>query len=167
MSLLSKLLSKEAAKKLNDIVNAVTDTVKAQTAAPRSNAAPAASAPAAADTGAGLSIYDESVPPQEEGQYTFAGSYEEYFAQLFAAEFPGCAVTRERPRNRDAVIFTFTRAGSTALVVEVISESSNPKKLRQDCAAAGIPYLRFYHNHPGWWNTRSYVLGRVNGALSR
>ena len=35
----------------------------------------------------------------------------------------------------------------------------------QECAAAAIPYLRFYHNHDGWWNTRAYVTQRVRGAL--
>ena len=32
--------------------------------------------------------------------------------------------------------------------------------------AQGIPYLRFYYNHEGWWNTRSYVTRRIANALT-
>ncbi len=46
-----------------------------------------------------------------------------------------------------------------------MSESCEAKKFRDDCVRAGTPYLRFYYDHDGWWNTRSYVAGRIRGAL--
>ena len=59
----------------------------------------------------------------------------------------------------------FSQAGMKKLVVEVISDSSNPYKLMKDCHAQGIPYLRFYYDHDGWWNTKSYVTRRISKAL--
>ena len=68
-------------------------------------------------------------------------------------------------RQKGDVFFTFTQGGRKALVVEIMSESSASQKLKNQCAAEGVPYLRFYHDHPGWWNTRSYVVRRVTDAL--
>ena len=31
---------------------------------------------------------------------------------------------------------------------------------------AGLAYVRFYFNPPGWWNTRSYVVRRIKAALN-
>ena len=51
------------------------------------------------------------------------------------------------------------------LVVEIKSENSEAQWLRNACAAERTPYLRFYYNHDGWWNTREYVDTRVRQAL--
>ena len=102
--------------------------------------------------------------PAEENQYSFPGGYEEYFANVFYDAFPDYTFERDFPRE-NAVVFRFLRDGATALVVELMSERSSAQKLRRDCRAQGVPYLRFYHDHEGWWNTRSYVIARVRCAL--
>ena len=106
--------------------------------------------------------------PSEENQYNYPGSFLEYFAHVFREDFPVYRVTHEEAAKRRATVFTFwTAAGSKALVVELMPESSEAKKLRKECAAMGIPYLRFYYDHEGWWNTRAYVDRRVRDALGR
>ena len=55
--------------------------------------------------------------------------------------------------------------GQKALVVELLSRSSAAAKLRRDCQREGIPYLRYYYDYEGWWNTRSYVTRRTAQAL--
>ena len=106
-----------------------------------------------------------SVMPAEENQFNYSGSYEQYFTHVFEEEFPGYEVRKAAALRSDSTVFTFWQGGRKALVVEVMSQNSSAKKLRSDCARDGIPYLRFYHNHDGWWNTRSYVTKRVQGAL--
>ena len=108
------------------------------------------------------------VMPKEENQYTFSGSYLEYFEKLFSEEFPGYQISHETDDKRyhPAEIFTFTNNGRNALIVELMSEKSSVKQLAAKCRSEGVPYLRFYYDHDGWWNTRSYVTNRVRGALS-
>ena len=103
--------------------------------------------------------------PDEENQYSFNGTYVEYFDQIYKSEFPDYDVTHEKAPYREATVFTFRKDGKTALVVELLSRTSNAYKIRKDCAAAGIPYLRYYYNYHGWWNTRSYVIQRTRNAL--
>ena len=104
--------------------------------------------------------------PAEENQYNYSGDYAAYFSDIFAKDFPEYQVSR---KNCDYYVkgmnYTFTQNGVKKLVVEVLSDSSSSKKTRNDCAKAGIPYLRFYYDHHGWWNTRSYVNERVKEAL--
>ena len=108
------------------------------------------------------------VMPKEENQYSFGGSYVEYFGKLFAEEFSSYGITHETDDKRyhPATIFTFTNNGRTALIVELISEKSNVRQLALKCRNEGVPYLRFYYDHDGWWNARSYVTNRVRSALS-
>ena len=104
--------------------------------------------------------------PAEENQFSSGKRFDDYFADLFAAEFPAYRVEHEIPRSSyPAVIFTFWQEDRRALVVEVISERSSVCKLRRECRSQGIPYLRYYHDHDGWWNTRSYVINRTRAAL--
>ena len=110
-------------------------------------------------------IYVGGDMPDEENQFSFNGSYADYFDTVYKAEFPDYQIVHAPARDRLATIFTFSKDGSTALIVELLSETSSAKKLRASCAAAGIPYLRFYYDHHGWWNTRSYVVGRTKAAL--
>ena len=63
--------------------------------------------------------------------------------------------------------YTFWSGRIKALIVELMSESRPNNSLRDDCSRLGIPYLRFYYDHHGWWNTRSYVVERVRKALRR
>ena len=64
------------------------------------------------------------------------------------------------------MIYTFFSGAGKALVVELMTESSEAVKFRNDCIKAGVPYLRFYYDHEGWWNTRSYLVGRMRGVLN-
>ena len=116
-------------------------------------------------TGTGTCHYGPKMPA-EENQYSYPGTYEDYFLNLFYETFPEYQVRKDYP-NYDAVVFHLERDGREALVVEVMSERCSAQKLRQDCWKQNLPYLRFYHNHDGWWNTRSYVTDRVSKALNR
>ena len=119
--------------------------------------------PVRASSPSGLSWGEEM--PAEENQYSFNGSYVEYFKNIFNAEFSEYQITCEEAKNYRATVFTFTKDGKKALVVELLSKSSDAKKLRRVCAEQGIPYLRYYHDYHGWWNTRSYVTERTRKAL--
>ncbi|MBR5371314.1 MAG: hypothetical protein IK130_03780, partial [Oscillospiraceae bacterium] len=103
--------------------------------------------------------------PQEENLFTFQGPYFLYFEKIFTESFSMFRIEREAAKGRKAVIFTFWDGARKALCVEILDGNSNAKRFREECQAAGIPYLRFYYNHWGWWNTRSYVENRVRGAL--
>ncbi len=102
--------------------------------------------------------------PAEENQFNSGLPYAEYFERIFRTEFADCQLTREA-RGPRSTVFTFYRGGQTALVVELLSKSSDAKKLRKDCRAAGIPYLRYYYDYEGWWNTRAYVVTLTRAAL--
>ncbi|MCR5041994.1 MAG: hypothetical protein K6C36_07865 [Clostridia bacterium] len=136
--------------------------------------APAGAAGPARETGSSYGqstgYYDE--PPAEENQYNFDGNYIAYFEKIFSEEFPNYTVTHapdpnntRSPFNGGATVFTFSQGGNTALIVELKSEKSESQRLRRSCEASGTPYLRFYYDHDGWWNARSYVVGRVRGVL--
>ena len=103
--------------------------------------------------------------PDEENQFNFNGTYVQYFEKVFREEFPRYDVQKETSPNGKRTTFFFRDGGQVALVVEVLSQSCDVYKHRRDCAARGIPYLRFYHDHEGWWNTRAYVVKRVGEAL--
>ena len=103
--------------------------------------------------------------PAEENQFNSGLNFRDYFSNLFMNEFSSYQISKEEPKNRNAVIFTFSQAGAKKLVVEVISDRSSPYKYRNECRAQGIPYLKYYHDHEGWWNTRSYVIRRTSNAL--
>ena len=103
--------------------------------------------------------------PAEENQFQFKESYYLYFEKVFSEDFPGYRLERTVEHQRNRTVFTFWQGYERALVVELLSDRSRSQKLRRDCAALGIPYLRFYHDHPNWWNTRSYVVSRTRAAL--
>lgn len=104
--------------------------------------------------------------PSEENQYNFNGNYRQYFENIFAQDFPGYSVDKEIPaKYPNRTVYRLSSGGVTSLVIELLPESSGTQKLRSECRANGTPYLRFYHNHDGWWNTRSYVTGRIRSAL--
>ncbi len=103
--------------------------------------------------------------PAEENQYNYGGDYKAYFSQVFNENFPGYGISSESTYQGRATVFTFTQGGAVRLKVELLSETSSVQKLRKECEAQGIAYLRFYYNHEGWWNTKSYVVDRVRNAL--
>ncbi|MBR4692613.1 MAG: hypothetical protein IKP17_07630 [Oscillospiraceae bacterium] len=169
MGLLDKLLNK-AAPELTKLAKTAAEAVEKAAANVEKAAANApapqreAYIPPASQAGAG-----ENSPwlrmPAEENQYNAGVPYREYFETIFAAEFPLYRFQRSEANRGRSTVYTFTLGGEKALVVELMTEKSDARKLRQDCLAAGTPYLRFYYDHPGWWNTRSYVVSRLKGAL--
>lgn len=105
------------------------------------------------------------VMPSEENQFNSGLSYQDYFSKVFTEGFPSYQIDKEDVRNGSAMLFTFSQSGAKKLVVEVISQKSSPYKVRNDCRSQGIPYLRYYYDYDGWWNTRSYVIRRTSKAL--
>ena len=107
------------------------------------------------------------VMPDEENQFSFSGSYSLYFLTVYREEFPEYNVEYEDVNNGRAGIITFLQNGQPCLKVELLSQSSSACKLRRECKKSGLPYLRFYYNHHGWWNTRSYIVRRARAALGK
>ena len=103
--------------------------------------------------------------PAEENQYNYGGTYTEYFENIFSTDFAEYRTEKTTEYARTA--YSFYSGASKVLVVELMPESSSANKLRRECEKAGVAYLRFYYNHYGWWNTRSYVKGRISTALGR
>lgn len=104
--------------------------------------------------------------PDEENQYNFNGTYKEYFNDVFRSEFPDYTIESSDTNNGRTTVFTFLNGSRKALVVELLSRKSSANKLRSDCRAEGIPYLRYYYDYHGWWNTREYVKQRTRNALN-
>jgi hypothetical protein len=86
---------------------------------------------------------------------------------IFLAEFPDYELVEEAGWGGPdrSWIFRFRKGGEDKLVVELLPENSSAVKLREKCRKQGLPYLRYYTNHEGWWNTRSYVVNRTRAAL--
>ena len=103
--------------------------------------------------------------PAEENQYNCGVPYRDYFEHVFRDDFPQLRFERELLRSGTATVYTFFEGSRKALTVELMSEKSDAKALRRRCAQEGVPYLRFYYDHEGWWNTREYVVSRIRGAL--
>lgn len=170
MGLLSKLLGgdKELEKAAKDILNGILSNAQQNPAPAKQPQNAAAAAPEARPvvkkaSPSGFSWGEEM--PDEENQFNYNGSFVQYFEGIFRAEFPNYRLEREDIGGKKRVIFTFFDGARKALVVELMPQSSASKKLRENCAAAGIPYLRYYYDHDGWWNTRSYVVTRTRKAL--
>jgi len=102
--------------------------------------------------------------PDEPNQFNYMGSYEQYFESVFADKLRAYRMEKVNGKWKNT-IYTFYNETSKVLVVELLSETSSTRKVRNDCENERVPYLRFYYNHHGWWNTRSYVEGRIDGAL--
>ncbi len=147
---------------LKGIMNGAVSAEKKDEQQPQQSA-PSSYAPTQGKPKQGFSWGD--VKPDEENQFDYPGPYYEYFKKIYSEEFPGydlrCEVVNEGARAAIA----FISDDRTALMVELVSENSTADKLRRRCKANGIPYLRFYHNHHGWWNTRAYVVERTRKAL--
>lgn len=120
-------------------------------------AAPVSDAPSGESWGA--------VMPSEENQFSFSGSYGDYFMKVYREEFPEYSVEYEDIDHGRAGVITFSQGGQPCLKVELLSQSSGAYSLRQKCRKSGMPYLRFYYDHDGWWNTRSYIVKRARTAL--
>lgn len=166
MSLLSKIFggdkdAEKAAKELLSGLFGYVQTGQAASAGPEVSAADSPT-PQRSQSSAPSGV------PTEENQYNFNGTYEQYFEHVFGEDFPayGFEKTYIDDYGKHRVIYTFYSGNAKALVIELMTESSEAVKLRNDCIKAGIPYLRFYYDHEGWWNTRSYVVKRMRDALN-
>ena len=165
MDFLSKLLGRDK-KKLEEaakgrIGGIVGGNAPAHAAPPSSGAARTS----AVKPASGFSWGDEM--PDEDNQYNYGGTFFEYFEDIFRSELPLCRMEKSIPDNSRRVIYTFSTGASVVLVVELMSESCSTRKVRTNCERSGIPYLRFYFDHHGWWNTRAYVVKRIRDALAR
>ena len=104
------------------------------------------------------------VMPSEPNQFNSGLNYKDYFKKILNEDFSTYQIEEIKSGWHD-VAFNFIQDGQKKLVVELMSDSTQRYKLRNDCRAQGIPYLRFYYDHDGWWNTRSYVSRRIAGQL--
>ena len=169
MGLLSDLLGKKAAQTAKDLMQSALRGAKTQPSAPAASHSPAPQAPApAARQEEPLGPSGDSwgpVMPAEENQFNFNGPFTAYFEHVFQAEFPMLGSVREIFSGGRRAVYRFSRGGAPVLVVELLCEGSKAARQRRLCARDGIPYLRFYYNHEGWWNTRSYVARRMREAM--
>ena len=105
--------------------------------------------------------------PDEPNQYNYYGTFWEFFEDIFHRDFCEYTVThQENPRALSAYTYYFSQGDRPLLVVELLSQRNSVYKVRRDCEKQGIPYLRFYYDHKGWWNTRAYVIERIRKALA-
>jgi len=176
MSLLSKLFGgdKDAEKAAKDLLNSLfsaanaSNSVKKTAGTPeeRDDTAPAAQPDRCDDDDPSGFSWGEKMPA-EENQYNFGGTFEQYFEHVFAEDFPSYGYEKSYidDYGKHRVVYTFISGGAKALIVELMPEKSSASKFRNECIKAGVPYLRFYYDHDGWWNTRAYVVERIRGAL--
>jgi len=166
MGFLSKLFGgdKTAEKAAEDLLKGI---FGGQNNPPQSNA-PAAPDPVPAAPASGG--WEESSDsqwdriPSEPNQYNYGGHFLQYFEEIFAAELSGYRMEKTTIDGR-RYVYTFYGSAGKALVVELMPESCSARKLRNDTQREGVAYLRFYYDHKGWWNTRSYVSSRLHGAV--
>jgi len=159
-------VAKEASDAINNATNGANSTV--------ANSSPAASH---LQTGSAATIQPTERPemgdswgsemPAEENQFNSGKSYDQYFYDVFHENFPTYRLTTEKIRKGRATLITFwgEMTEQKALVVELMSDGSSAQSTRVACRKEGVPYLRFYYDHEGWWNTKFYVVRRVKEAL--
>ena len=166
MSFLSKLFGgdKDAEKAAKDLLSKLFENASSKKPDASTEQEPA---PAAAESKPEQSEAPCGVP-EEENQYNYNGTYEQYFEHVFASDFPAYRFEKSYidDYGKHRVIYTFFSGAAKSLVIELMTESSEAVKFRNDCVKSGVPYLRFYYDHEGWWNTRSYVSERIRGALN-
>ena len=156
----------DAAKRfVNDLLKNVQNT---QSPAQQPSPPPAPSSPAASprpvnNTPSGFSWGEDM--PSEDNQFNFNGSYQQYFENIFLTDFSDYEIRLSLAPYTRMPCYTFIKNGRTALVVELFSEKSQACTIRNDCRKKLIPYLRYYIDHHGWWNTRQYVISRTKSAL--
>ena len=166
MGLLSKLFGKTAEEMANELIESAKRSAESSTKRtdPNEVVKNLRFVDAQKKSASSLSYGDDM--PAEENQYNSGKSWLEYFSGIFSAEFAEYDVVCDKKASGTRDVFTFKDGGRTALVVELLSEQSESNAVRTECSRSRTPYLRFYYDHDGWWNTRSYVVGRVRAALN-
>ena len=107
------------------------------------------------------------VMPSEENQYNYNGTFSQYFDSIFLREFSCYEIMKNEGKYTHLPYYSFIKNGRCVLMVELFSRRSAANKLRNDCRNAGIPYLRYYIDVDGWWNTKEYVIKRTRDALGK
>lgn len=157
----------EAGKAVDDLFSSLVNGAKQQNKPQNSQqpqSAPAPAAPSYEKAESGYSWGD--VMPDEPNQYNFGGTFTDYFETIFREDFPGTVYSKQfTGYNNKRIVYTFTAGGTKKLVVELMNQFSRAQGVRNECAREGVPYLRFYYDHHGWWNTRAYVKDRVGRYL--
>lgn len=150
---------------LDELVDAADAAKKANASAPQS-VTNAQNAPAAfteeEDGPSGFSWGPKM--PDEPNQYNYPGSYRDYFMSIYRSEFADYEITEEIFGK--ATVLTFRKNGQVALIVELLSRTCGHQMRRRQCRQHNIPYLRYYYDYDGWWNTRAYVIQRTRNALN-
>lgn len=169
MGLLSKIFGGDgdAEKAVKDLFQGIVNAAASQKDASQNN--PASNDPVVEEGRRSAALSGNSwgdEMPDEENQYNYNGSFTQYFENIFSTEFASYRTERENLSNGSRVVYTFYSQNAKKLVIELMPESCSAYKLREDCRKEGVPYLRFYYNHDGWWNTRSYVTERIKKALN-
>ena len=173
MGFLDKLFGSNVADKIKnaaetvakEATNAVNAAANPNSAAP--NTRPASVTPAPSSSGAESGFSWGPTMPNEENQFNYPGTYDQYFLDVYSKNFPAYRLTTEPVRKGSATVITFWSGEAKALVVELMSDTSSAESIRRNCYKERVPYLRFYYNHQGWWNTKAYVLERTSKALNQ
>ena len=121
-------------------------------------------APKAAVNSMAARSYGETMP-EEPNQYNYNGTWKQYFENIFLNEFASYRKTHEKGYGKTTDVYRFYNADVQVLVVELCPSKFDGNSLRRKCNAEGIPYLRFYYDYEGWWNTRAYVVDRMQKAI--
>ena len=167
MSLLSKLFGKkvgDAAEKLMKDVMQSGNSSHSAKPTPAAPSTPGNSSFSTAEEGPSGDSWGPRMPA-EENQFSYPGDYLSYFEHVYREEFPQYLLEAQPIPNRRGSTIVFSLDGRRVLLVELMSDRSVSRRLRNSCVREGIPYLRFYYDHPNWWNTRSYVVRRTRFAL--
>ena len=121
-------------------------------------------APKAAESPLAARSYGETMP-SEPNQYNYNGTWKQYFENIFVTEFASYRKTHEKGYGKTTDVYRLYNGDKQVLVVELCPSKFDGKSLRTKCRAEGIPYLRFYYDYEGWWNTRAYVVDRMQKAI--
>ena len=169
MGLFSKLVgdNKEAKAALGFLKGVVEDAVgeAAKFAGEAKAPSETANQNGTADNRSAVGSRYDSVPA-EENQYNFSGTWMQYFEKVLNEDWSEYEIRQEEGSDRRCPLFVFYDGGKKALVIEMKTERSSAQRIKRQCAAEGVPYLRFYYDHEGWWNTRSYIRARISRTLS-
>ena len=177
MGLLSQLFGKKTESAIKDLLNDAEKKIRdgIKDGFKEDSPKPAAAKPAEASAHAAEPEQERSdalwgeIMPKDENQFSFNGTYKEYFEKIFTEEFSEYSFMLAHPKYYSSDIYTFSQGGSKKLVVELMKKSCDAQALRRETQREGIPYLRFYTNCSdiGWWNARTYVIGKIREALGR
>jgi len=169
MGFLSKLFGgdKGAENAAKDLLNGLFGGAGQNQASQQTSSAPSAPAPYQEpvhnDSPSGFS-WGENMP-DEENQFNYNGTFWEYFENIFRSDFSHLRFEKKELNPSKRFVYTFYSGEAIVLVVELMSQSCAAYMYKNDCEKSGIPYRRFYHDHDGWWNTREYVIKRMQDAL--